>query len=225
MKQVLDRVKNDVATIEKAMGLAPALHLEWVPWMKRDKWLNLWWALPGLILLGSAFLPAGIDEKLFGLAPAQWIGVVTAISMLGLLIASIWKMTANDGRPESLIREYKKCWGIDNHGQKVSLALLLEFFLFIFWAVKFRLSPQAFFSGIFIIVGATYLVLTVVSRLWLLFGVAIPILAYGLFEALLAGHGPIKGVPLGLMFIGIGLFCFSIQAWQIRQIERQDESH
>lgn len=225
MKLELDRVKSDVETMQKAMGLTPATAREWVPWMKRDKWLNLWWGLPGLILVTSSFLPPGAKEKYLGLALAQWIGILTAAALLGILIVSIWKMTTNDGRPQSLIREYKRYWGIDGHGKWVSLALMLEFFLYFLWAFQFRISTQAFVPGLFIIMGATYLVLTVISKLWLLLGVAIPILAYGLYEALLADKGPIGGIPLGIMFIGMGLFCFAIQAWQIRQIERQHESH
>jgi hypothetical protein len=105
------------------------------------------------------------------------------------------------------------------------LGLLLEFLLCFFWAWHFRIGFGAFWSGIFILVGATYIVLAVISKLWLLLGVAIPILSYGLFEALLSGKGKIIGIPLGMMFIGIGLACAIIQVWQIRQIERQNESH
>jgi len=171
------------------------------------------------------FLPVDPAAKYFGLVLAQWTGILVAAAMLGVMIISIRKMTANDGRPESLIREYKRYWGIDAHGRWVSLALLLEFLLYFLWAFHFRISTQAFISGLFIIAGSTYIVLAVISRLWLLLGVAIPILVYGLFEALLPGKGKIGGIPLGIMFIGIGLSCAIIQLWQIRQIERQDESH
>jgi hypothetical protein len=54
---------------------------------------------------------------------------------------------------------------------------------------------------------------------------AIPMLAYGLFETLLSGKGKIDGTSFGLMFISIGLSCAIIQIWQIRQIERQNASH
>jgi hypothetical protein len=225
MKQELDRVKNDVETMQKAMGLAPSVGPEWIPWMKRDNWLNLWWCLPGIMLIASSFLTSGNAEKYFGLVLAQWTGILVAAAMLGVMIISIRKMTANDGRPQSLIREYKRYWGIDAHGRWVGLALVLEFLLFFFWARHFQIGLEAFWSGIFILVGATYIVLAVISKLWLLLGVAIPILSYGLFEALLSGKGKIIGIPLGMMFIGIGLACAIIQVWQIRQIERQNESH
>jgi hypothetical protein len=67
--------------------------------------------------------------------------------------------------------------------------------------------------------------MAVISKLWLLLGLALPILVYGLFEALISDKGRIGGIPLGIMLIGIGLSCAIIQAWQIRQIERQNVSH
>ena len=223
MKPELDRVKSDVETMQKAMGLAPSMGLEWIHWMKRDNWLNLLWCLPGIMLIASSFLPS--DTAFFGLALAQWTGWWVVAATLGVMTIGIRKMTANDGRPQSLIREYKRYWGIDAHGRWVGLALMLEFLLFFVWARHFQIGLGAFWSGIFILVGSTYIVLAVISKLWLLLGVAIPILSYGLFEALLSGKGKISGIPLGMMFIGIGLACAIIQVWQIRQIERQNESH
>lgn len=225
MKQDLDRVKNDVETMQRAMGLAPAIGRDWIQWMKRDNWLNFWWCLPGTILIASSFLPPDSTARYFGLASAQWTGILVAAVMLGVMIISMRKMTANDGRPQSLIREYKRYWGIDAHGRWVSLALLLEFLLYVVWAWHFRIGIGAFWSGYFILVGSTFVVLAVISKLWLLLGVAIPILVYGLFEALLCDKNKIGRVPLGIMFIGIGMSCSIIQAWQIRQIERQNESH
>ena len=225
MKQELDRVKNDVETMQQAMGLASSMGREWVHWMKRDNWLNLWWCLPGTMLIASSFLPVNNTAKYFGLVLAQWTGILVATAMLGIMIVSIRKMTANDGRPQSLIREYKRYWGIDAHGKWVGLALLLEFLLYFLWARHFQINIGAFWSGVCILAGSTYLVLAIISKLWLLLGVAIPILAYGLFEALLPGKGKIDGIPLGIMFIGIGVSCAIIQLWQIRQIERQNESH
>jgi hypothetical protein len=225
MKQELDRVKHDVETLQKAMGLAPALGREWIHWMKRDNWLNLWWGLPGAILIASSFLPSGNAARYFGLVPAQWTGLLVTAAMLGMLMVSVRKMTANDGRPQSLIREYKRYWGIDAHGKWVSLALTLEFLLYFLWARHFRIELGAFWSGLFILAGSTYIVLAVISKLWLLLGMAIPMLAYGLFETLLPGKSQIGGISFGLMFISIGLSCAIIQVWQIRQIERQNAAH
>src|ERR1035438_5691370 len=188
MKQELDRVKNDVETMQKAMGLAPSVGREWIPWMKRDNWLNLWWCLPGIMLIASSYLPSGNAEKYFGLVLPQWTGILVAAAMLGVMILSIRKMTANDGRPQSLIREYKRYWGIDAHGRWVCLALSLEFLLYFLWARHFGIGLGAFWSGLCILVGSTYIVLAIISKLWLLLGVAVPFLVYGLFEALQIGR-------------------------------------
>jgi hypothetical protein len=74
MKPEMERVKSDVETMQKAMGLAPAMGREWLRWVRRDNWLNLWWGLPGVILIASSFLPAGSTERFFGLALVQWTG-------------------------------------------------------------------------------------------------------------------------------------------------------
>jgi hypothetical protein len=84
---------------------------------------------------------------------------------------------------------------------------------------------EAFWSGLFILAGSTFLVLAVVSRLWSSLGWAIPLLGYGLYAMLPMGNGKISGLPLGIMFIAIALCCSLIQAWQIRRLERQDESN
>ena len=225
MKQELDRVKNDVETMQRAMGLAPAMGLEWVRWMRRDNWLNLWWCLPGTILIASSFLPSNHTARYFGLVLAQWIGILVAAAFLGGMIINIRKTTANDGRPQSLIREYKRYWGIDAQGRWVGLALILELLLYLAWARHFRINLGAFCSGLLILVGSTYIVLAVISRLWLLLGYAIPFVVYGLFETLISDKGKIGAIPLGLTFIGIGMSCAIIQAWQIRRIERQNATY
>ena len=225
MNHELDRVKNDVATLQKALGLAPAPGREWLPWLKRDNWLNLWWCLPGVLLIAYSFLPPGHTAPYLGLAPAQWVGMLVAAAILGAMIVSFRKMTADDGRPPSLIREYKRQWGVDAHGRWVGLALTLEFLLYFAWARHFQIGLGAFWSGIWILAVSTYLVLAAISKVWLMLGVAIPMLSYGLFEALKSGPGQIGGFPLGAMFIGIGLACAGIQYWQIRRLERAHESH
>jgi hypothetical protein len=225
MKPEMERVKSDVETMQKAMGLAPAMGREWLRWVRRDNWLNLWWGLPGVILIASSFLPAGSTERFFGLALVQWTGILAAVSMLTILVFSIRKMTADDGRPQSLVREYKRFLGIDARGKWTSLALALGFLLYFAWARHFQIRLEAFWSGLFILAGSTFLVLAVVSRLWSSLGWAIPLLGYGLYAMLPMGNGKISGLPLGIMFIAIALCCSLIQAWQIRRLERQDESN
>ena len=78
MKQEFDRVKNDIETIQNAIGLSPTVAQEWIRWTKHDNWLNLWWCLPGTMLIASSFLPFSNTEKHFGLALAQWTGILVA---------------------------------------------------------------------------------------------------------------------------------------------------
>jgi len=63
------------------------------------------------------------------------------------------------------------------------------------------------------------------AKAWILLGYAIPFLAYGLCLPLAEGHHKANGVLFGMMFIAVAFSFSIIQVWQIRQIERQDESH
>lgn len=225
MKQEFERVKNDIETIQNVIGLSPTLAHEWILWMKRDIWLFLWWCLPGAMLIASSFLPIGEVRKHFGYTLAEWTGILIAVVMGGIFFATIRKTLANDGRPQSLIREYKRIWGLDSAGKLASVAFLVGCVLYVLWAWRFRISSAAFVSGICILAGSIYLVVAAVSRLWLLLGVAVPILGYGVFAVLVPGNRFAGGIPLGITCIGIGLSSYLIQFWQIRKVERQNESY
>ena len=224
MKQELDRVKNDVETMQKAMGIAPEMGRDWIHWMKRDNWLFLWWCLPGAILIAASFLPSNKPARYFGLVLAQWTGILVAAIMGGIFFATIRRTLANDGRPQSLIREYRRFWGFDAQGKCASVAMALVCLLYVLWAWHFRIGT-AFGSGFCILFGSMYLVIAVFSRLWLLLGLAVPILGYGLLAILLPGNGKVGEILLGITCIGIGLSSYLIQVWQIRKIEQQNESH
>jgi hypothetical protein len=225
MKQELDRIKKDVETIQKAMGLAPSMGREWVRWMKRDNWLNLWWCLPGLILIVSALCPVDNARRYLGLVPAQWTGLLVAAAMVCITVGFLRKVTRNDGRPEGLIREYKRANGISAQGLWFSLALLLGVLLYFVWGKQHQITFEAFWSGLWILMGSSLLVGAVAARGWLLLGWAIPFLAYGFFQILLPSTGKVSGVPLGIMFIAVALSFSVIQVWQIRQIEGHHDSH
>ena len=225
MKQELDRIKSDVETIQKALGLAPSMGREWIKWMKRDNWLNLWWCLPGVILIASALLPFGNTERYFGLALGQWTGLLVAAVMLGITFVSFRKMTGKDGRPASLIREYKRINGLTAQGAWLNLALLAGLGLYFFWGKQYHIPFGAFWSGLFIFMGSCCLVTAVAARTWLLLAWALPFLAYGLFQTLLPGGGKLQGIPLGMMFIAVALSFSALQVWQIRRIECQNEPH
>ena len=225
MNHELDRVKNDLETIQKVLGLAPSIRREWIQWMKRDNWLHLWWCLPGVILIASALLPFGNNEKYLGLVLAQWSGLLAAAAMLGITVVCLRRMTGKDGRPESLIREHKRINGLTVQGAWVNLALLVGLVAYFVWSKQYGLTFGAFWSGLFIFMGSSCLVTAIASRAWLLLGWAVPFLAYGLFQTVLQGSGKVGAIPLGVMFIAVALSFSVIQVWQIRRIECQHDSH
>src|SRR5262245_54926788 len=107
MKPELDRIKSDLATMEKAMGTAPSFGREWAQWLRRDNWLGLWWFLPGIILVVAALVPWDNSHRILGLMPIQWVGVLVAAVLLGMLF--FWNRTVQRaGRPDGLVREYQK---------------------------------------------------------------------------------------------------------------------
>jgi len=193
--------------------------------MKRDNWLNLRWCLPGVILIASALLPSGNTERYAGLALAQWTGLLVAVVMLIITVVCLRKMTGNDGRPDSLIREYRRVNGLNVQGAWFNLALLVALILYFIWGKQHQLAFGAFWSGLFIFMGSFCLVTAVASRAWLLLGWAIPFLGYGLFQTLLPASGKVSGIPLGIMFIAVALSFSFIQVCQIRKIESEHGAH
>jgi len=219
MKQDLTRLKNDVETIQRALGLAPSFQQDWVQWMKRDNWFNLWWCLPGSIILASALLPINRAQTYLGLIPDQWTGILVAVSLL--LIASIGtrRTTRKDGRPESLIRETKRLYGVTREGFLFSMAFAVQFLLFVIWSRQHHMAFDAFWTGLFLLAGTTFFVSAFAAKAWILLGYALPFVAYGLCLPLADGHQTAKTVLFGTMFITVAA-CFSIvQVWEIRKIQ------
>jgi hypothetical protein len=225
MNQELDRVKNDVETMQRAMGLAPSMGREWIQWMKRDRWFSLWWCLPGFILIAAALLPFEHATRYWGLVPDQWVGVLVAITLIGLVIGHTRQVTGKDGRPEGMIREAKRINGMSAQGLWFGLALMVQLALYFLWGRHYHIAFEPFWAGLFILTGSTCLVAALVAKAATLLGYAIPFLAYGLCLPLAEGHHKMNGVLFGMMFIAVALSFSIIQVWQIRQIERQDESH
>ena len=153
MKPELDRLKNDLATMQKALGLAPAMGRDWLQWMKRDKWFSLWWCLPGLILIAFALLPLDHANRYLALSPDQWAGLSVALVMVAITIVHSRKLTARDGRPEGLIRESKRVNGMTGEGLWFCLALLVEVILYFFWGKAYRIAFRSFWAGLFILCG------------------------------------------------------------------------
>jgi len=225
MNQELDRVKNDVETIQRAMGLAPSIGQDWILWMKRDRWFSLWWCLPGFILIAAALLPFDHAIRYWGLVPDQWAGVLVAITLLGLAIGHTRQVTGNDGRPEAMIRESRRINGMSVQGVWFGLALVVQMSLYFLWGRHYHIALEPFWAGLFFLMGSMCLVAALAAKAWILFGYAIPFLAYGLCLPLAEGHRKVNGALFGMMFIAVALSFSIIQVWQIRQIERQNGSH
>jgi hypothetical protein len=225
MKPELDRVKNDLETMQKALGLAPSMGREWIQWMKRDQWFSLWWCLPGLMLIAAALLPLDRAERYWGLVPGQWAGLLVAAVMLGIAIIHSRKVTANDGRPAGLIRESKRINGMSAQGLWFSLALALQLLVYAVWCKQYRITFEPAWAGLFILMGSSCLVGAVSARAWTLLGWSIPFLGYGLCLPLAAGHGKVNGILLGMMFIAVALSFSVIAVLQIRILERQNVAH
>jgi hypothetical protein len=225
MKQELDRVKNDVETIQKAMGLAPSFNREWIQWMKRDKWFNLWWCLPGFIILASALLPFDRARRYLGLVPDQWAGILVAAALLGIAIGHTRQVTGKDGRPEGLIRESKRIYGLTSQGLWFGLACAVQLLLYFVWGRQHHIAPEPFWTGLFILMGSSCLVAALSARAWVLLGYAIPFMGYGLCLPLAGDHHTVKGILFGMMFIAVALSFSVIQVWEIRKVEHPHEPH
>jgi hypothetical protein len=222
MKPELDRVKNDLETMQKALGLAPSISREWIQWMKRDQWLGLWWCLPGLILIAAALFPLPHARRYGGLVFDQWTGLLVCAIILGMTAFQMRKITATDGRPEGLIRELKRTNGMTTQGLWFAAACVLQALLYAFWCSEYRIGFEPFWAGFFILTGSTYLVAAMAARAWLLLGWAIPFLGYGLCLPLAQGHGKVNGILLGMMFIAVALSFSFIAVLKIRFMERQN---
>ncbi len=225
MKPELDRVKNDLETIQKAMGIAPSLGREWLQWLKRDKWFSLWWCVPGLIIIAAALAPVDHAQKYLGLLSGQWAGILIALSMLAIAVAHGRKVTGRDGRSDSEIREAKRITGFDRQGFKFGLASFVQLAAYFFWGKQYHIAFGPFWAGLFIIMGSTYLVVALSARAWTLLGWALPFLAYGLCLSMTGDARQLNGVLFGMMFILVALSFSLIQMLQIRKLESEHAAH
>jgi hypothetical protein len=225
MKNEFDRVKNDVETIQKAMGLAPSIGLEWVQWMKRDRWFSLWWCVPGVIIITTALLSFDHTQRYWGLVADQWAGLLVAATLLGLSFGYGRQVSRKDGRPEGMIRESKRAYGMTPQGIWFGLALLLEVFLYFVWGRSYHVAFEPFWAGLFILMGSTCFAAALAAKAWMLLGYALPFLSYALCLPLASGNHQAKGVLLGMLFIAVALSFSIIQVLQIRNVERQNVSH
>lgn len=220
MRPELDRVKNDLETMQKALGLGPAMGREWVQWMKRDRWFSLWWCVPGFILIATAVVPHD-PIRYAGFLPDQWAGFLVCAVMLAITAAQMRKVAARDGRPEGLIREARRINGMTAEGLWFGIALAAQALIYFFWCRHYRIGFEPFWAGFFLIMGSSCLLAALAARAWILLGWALPFLAYGLCLPMVGVHSRWNGILFGLMFIAVALSFSFISILQIRLLERQ----
>jgi hypothetical protein len=220
MKPEIDRVRDDLETMQKALGIAPSVGRDWIQWMKRDKWIGLWWCLPGFILMAAGLLPPN-HTRYLGFVPDQWAGFLVSAVILCVGLAQMRKVTADDGRPEGLIREYKRIGGLTTEGFWFGAAMLLQVVLYGVWCRHYGIGFAPCWAGIFLVLGSSWLMTAVASKVWTLLGWAIPLLGYGISLLLLPDHAETSRVLSGLMFVAIALSFSFISVLQIRLLERQ----
>jgi hypothetical protein len=225
MRQDLDRIKSDLETMEKALGGHTSISRDWLLWMKRDRWIGLWWCLPGVILIATALVPHDRTQRYLGLMTDQWMGLLVCAVLLGLAHFLTRKVTADDGRPPALIRETKLLNGFSVQGFWFMVALLLELAVYFLWGKQYGIPAKAFWAGLFIFMGSSCLVGAVSAKAWPLLGWAIPFLAYALCLPLAERSPRLSGVLFGLMFIAVALSFSLIAVLQIRMVERQSETY
>jgi hypothetical protein len=225
MKPELDRVKNDLETMQKALGMSTSLGRDWIQWMKRDQWLGLWWCLPGVILVVAALLPLDGAARYGGLVPGQWTGLLVSAVMLGLTVFLTRRVTADDGRPADFVRESKRVNGLDASGLWFGAAMVAVLGVYFWWGKQYAIGFQPLWSGLFMLMGALCLVGAVAAKAWPLLGWALPFLAYSVCVPLVEGHPQLGGVLLGLMFIAVALSFSFVSVMQIRLLERRHAAH
>jgi hypothetical protein len=213
MKPELDRVKNDLETMQKAIGLTPSLGREWPRWLKRDRWLNFWWCLPGLMLVAGSLAPFDQTRKLFGLVAGQWIGLAVAGVLIGMLF--FWdKMLRSSARPAEVTREYKR---INVQALWFLVGFVAQIALYFAWGAQHGIQGKTFIAGLWIVCGSSMLLLATVTKGWVYLGWALPMLAYGLCHPVLGQ----QGLWLGVVFIVAAFLSWAIQGVQSRIIELQ----
>ena len=225
MKTELDRIKGDLETMRQAMGVSPSIARDWITWMERDRWIGLWWCLPGVILIATALLPIDRAQRYFGLVPDQWAGLLVCAVLLGLASFLGRKVAAEDGRPADLVRESKRSNGMSREGVWFGGALGLELVLYFLWGKEYGIGFRAFWAGLFLLMGSSCLIGAVAAKVWPLLGWALPFLGYALCLPLVQGNQELGMLLLGAMFLAVALSFSLIAVVQIRMLQRCDDAH
>ncbi len=155
----VQRMKDDMAVIERAIGLSPSMGRE-------EVWVNLALAGGGLVALVWALLPTGL--------PAQWGMVPLILLAIGYLVRMRAKYRRSGGRSPTRRRAYTA----DLVGMVVVAGLAV---IYRVWATKQGISLTLAGSAAFFIFGLA-MVLTVLRDQTRLpdLGLAIPLMICGL---------------------------------------------
>ena len=224
MNSELDRIKGDLETMRKALGVSPSVAKEWITWMERDRWMGLWWCLPGAILIGAALLPLDGARRYFGLVPEQWGGLLFAAVLCALAFFLTRKVAADDGRPADLVRESMRLNGMTAEGMWFSGALGLELVLYFMWGKEYGIGFWPFWAGLFLLMGSSCLVGALAAKAWPLLGWAVPFLGYALCLPLAHENRQLATMLLGIMFLGVALSFSVIAVVQIRILARHHDA-
>jgi len=220
MKPEIERVKSDLETMQKAMGTEPSFGRDWAKWLRQDNWLNLWWFLPAAILLATTFVRWGNSGRYWGLKPEQWTGASVAAVLVGMLV--FWNRTVmrRNGRPDGLVREYKRINALSGW---FLLPFLAQIALYFLWATQHGLSAKTVMSGLWLVCASSLAMMAVLSRLWLYLGWALPMAAY----AFLLPRIPHEwgGAALGVLFVVAALLSWLITSLQVRVLEKKHDAH
>jgi hypothetical protein len=142
------------------------------------------------------------------------------IALFGVTWIQSRRINGKDGRPEGMVREARRVYGLTGGGLWFGLALAAQLLLYSAWSKQHHLAFEPFWAGLFVLLGSTCLVVALSARVWVLLGYAVPFVSYGLCLPLVVDHHAAKAALFGLMFIGIALSFSLIQVWEIRKAQQ-----
>ncbi len=188
----VQRVKEDLATLQQAAGLEPLVARE-------DVWANLVIAAAGVVAVVWALLPHGM--------PQQWGMVPLVLVVLSYLIWQRARHRQSAGRSAIERKKYSS----ELAGVILITALALVYRL---WATELGISRAIAGGAAFFILGAAIVVFGLrESRRWPELGMAIPIMLCGLAIPLLSVS---TWVLLGSTFAVGGAVTAGLTTYQIR---------
>src|SRR5690606_19948568 len=101
------------------------------------------------------------------------------------------------------------------------LAVGVQLLAYFIWGMQHDVPFRSAWAGLFLLLGSTFLVAAVCSRIWVLLGYALPFMGYGLCLPLANGHHPMSQILLGVMFMAIAISFSTIQVWEIWRVKQQ----